>query len=363
MKKQAVLSSLGLLLGGRLAGVAGSALARSNRSPLRNFYTRMARRGFEEGFKGFEKELLPNWRWPALTRLGPTSGLLDYDAARFLGRDAASKVNTFKSNFNLNNYSNAQILENLSKSSLSDMSKSLGLRPRDLVKHYRELPSDYQKIIKSKDSSGFSSPMFRHLSDSLNYKNDIGAPGWIENRVLPYLYGRSNNSNVFKKTVGLSALNAGTQDALFNAAVSGRPISGMLQGIATGMAESAPEAAALSAAAGGKLKTLTALKSNLINTGYQSAVNPNLGNRAITGTVGNIDSNMREFLQMGKDLANPGKNKVDKMLQSEAMKAIEHHGSPQNIREAIKEEFINPAVSRIKKYAPDMFKQLTYEYT
>jgi hypothetical protein len=137
----------------------------------------------------------------------------------------------------------------------------------------------------------------------------------------------------------------------------------MLQGIATGMAEIAPEAVSLGAAAAGKFKTLTALKSNLINTGYQSVINPNLSNRAVTSTVGNIDSTMREFLQMGKDLANPGKNKVDKLLKGEAMKAVEHHGSPQHIREAIKEEFINPAVSRIRSYAPEMFDQLTYNYT
>lgn len=362
MHKKALFSSLGLLLGGRLVGNAASRAARSSKSPLRGFYTRMARRGFEDGFTGAQKEILPLWRRPLLTRLGPTTGLLDYDAAKFLGGDVASKVNNFKTLINKPNLTNEDILKNLSKTNLYEMSKSLGVRPRQLVQQYRNLPLDYQQIIKSNGPSDFSSPLFRHISDAINYVRPSSAPTFLEKKILPLMYGKPKNVNAFNRTVGLSALNAGTQDALFNSLASGRPVSGFLQGLATGIAESAPEAATLQLASAGKPKILTALKSNLINSGYKSVQNPTFGNRAVAGITGELDSNMREFVQMGKDLAKPFKSKTDNLIKNKVIDAVEHHGSPQYLRQAVQEDIINPAVNRIKSYAPNLYNQVTYEY-
>jgi hypothetical protein len=362
MEKKAILSSLGLLLGSRLAGNTVSTLARSTKSPLRNFYTRMARRGFEDGFTNAQREILPTWRRPLLTRFGPTTGLLDYDASKFLGSDVASKIDKFKKLTNNLNLPNEEILKRLNESSLYNMSRSLGLRPRQLVQQYKELPLDYQQMIRSKGQSEFSSPLFRHISDAINYGRPATAPTFIERNVLPLMYGASKPSNVFNKTVGLSALNSGTQDAVFSSLVSGRPVSGLLQGLATGIAESAPEATALQLANSGKLKTLTALKSNLINTGYQSVQNPTFANRAIANTTGVLDSNMKEFVQMGKDLAKPFKNKTDNLIKNKAMEAVEQHGSPAHLRQAIKEDLVNPFVKRIKTLAPDLYDQATYSY-
>lgn len=362
MNKKAVLSSLGLLLGGRLAGNVASSAARSAKSPLRNFYTRMARRGFEEGFSGASKEIMPTWRRPLLTRLGPTTGLLDYDAARFLGQDVSKKVDSFKKLINKEHIPNADILNNLREGSLYGMSKKLGVRPRQLLQHYKSLPLDYQQIIKSRGKSEFSSPLFRHLSDAINVRQPLNNPTFLEQKVLPYMYGTSKPTGMFGKTVGLSALNAGTQDALFQTAFSGKPITGLMTGLATGLAESAPEAAALHLASQGRNKVLTSLKSNLVNTGYRSVQNPNLGNKAVAAITGELDSNMKEFIQMGKDLAKPFNNPADKAIKQEVLNAVNHHGAPQHLSQAFKEEIFNPAVNRIKTFAPNLYNQVTYNY-
>lgn len=362
MNKKAVLSSLGLLLGGRLAGNVASSAARSAKSPLRNFYTRMARKGFEEGFSGSSSELMPLWRRPLLTRLGPTTGLLDYDAARFLGKDVASKVDNFKKLINQEHVPNIDILNKLREGSLYGISKKLGLRPRQLLQQYKALPLDYQQIIKYKGKSEFSSPLFRHLSDAINIRRPTNNPTFLEKKVLPLMYGKSESTNIFGKTVGLSALNAGTQDALFQTAFSGKPVTGLVSGLVTGLAESAPEATALQLASKGRNKVLTSLKSNLVNTGYRSVQNPNLVNRAAATIIGELDSNMKEFIQMGKDLAKPFKNPSDRVIKKEVLDAVNHHGAPQNLATAAKEEILNPALNRIKTLAPNLYNQITYNY-
>lgn len=308
----------------------------------------MARRGFEEGFANKPQEILPGWRWPLLHRTGPTTGLLDYDLGRFVGSDFGSKVNALKTKFNVKDFSNEDILNKLKGSNIYDLSRSLNVRPRDLVKMYRDLPQDYQSLIRAK--SDFSSPVFRHLSDAMNAGLKQTKPTLLEEKILPRLYGEAGKSNMLTKTVGLSGLNAGAQDAVLSTAVTGSPIKGMLQGLAVGMAESAPEAAALSAAASGKTKTLAALKANLINMGYRGTQQPMAKTQA--QIMKGLDSNMREFVMAGEDLAKPVKNKMDQMLQKQLLKGVQEHGSPQHIATAAKEELATPVLKKIENWLP-----------
>lgn len=352
LSKQASLSAIFAMLAGRAGNTLATSAVRSKNSPLRSYYSTMARHGLEEGLDGAKERLLPTLGRPILQRFGPATGLLDYDLARTMGEQGVHMYNSMKAKYPALQATSARDLFSKFQAikpekGIYDVAKSLNMRPREILSEIRKLSPESQMLLHSRGAN-FQSPVMRHLSDALTKYPTSGIADWTKR-----FYSSKPITSQFRTTTAFGGLSGMTQSLAMNPT---RPFSAIAHGAASAM-ETAPEALMLNRAAAGHMNLLTAGKASLLGLGRNTVNAPSLSNKAIYRGASLYDANAREFLLAGKDVANMGKNLgTDKRLLALGEKmnhTIDHHGTPKAFAHGVKTDIVDPIAKKTTGFLED----------